>query len=199
MPPRIDAATIVAKACAAAFGRPLVVNYLRSMLVEAMIAEALPSKWRWVSADWAAWDFETSDKLTTLEVKQSAARQSWPGPASKASFDIASRTGHWVGNKWTEGIRRYGDIYVFAHHPIDASHADHRDPHQWLFYVVAEAKLPPSPRKTISLSAVRRLATPVGFAEVAAQVEGERSRRSPASDGSASVTPGVVATQRSPA
>src|ERR1700709_941658 len=73
---RSTAADIVEKASAAAFGQPLVANYLRSQIVEAMVAEALAPEWKWVSASWAGWDFQ-SEANDKLEVKQSAAKQTW--------------------------------------------------------------------------------------------------------------------------
>src|SRR5690606_20400567 len=46
-------AQIVESASTAIFGRPLVVNIYRSVLVEAIIANALPD-WEWCSTDYAA-------------------------------------------------------------------------------------------------------------------------------------------------
>ena len=77
-------AEVVAKAADAAFGKPLVTNVLRAQLVEAMIALVLVPEWHWCGADYAPCDFERADDLR-LEVKQSAARQSW-------STDKPSRT-----------------------------------------------------------------------------------------------------------
>ncbi len=78
----------------AAVGKPLVTNVLRGLLVEAMVAIALEPVWTWVAGDYASWDFEGPRGLR-LEVKQSAARQSWADEnvISKCSFDIAPRTG----------------------------------------------------------------------------------------------------------
>jgi hypothetical protein len=168
---RITARDIVEKTCSAAFGKPLVVNYLRSMLVEAMIDVALAPDWEWVSGDWAGWDFQKDG--VKLEVKQSAALQTWTTKApSRGTFDIARRTGHWIGNEWNKGLRRYGDIYIFARHPVsDRQGADHRNPHQWRFYVVSETSLVLANQKTITLSAVERLVSSVGFEEVARKVD----------------------------
>lgn len=179
--PPVDLTRIVARASAAAFNRPLVTNVLRAMLVEAMIAETLEPAWRWCAADYANWDFENSDGLK-LEVKQSAARQSWAPPDSKSSriqFDIAPRRYHWaVDTGWVPAGNRVADIYVLAHNPVTDERADHRDPRQWLFHVVATRCLPPT--RTILLPAVERLARPVLFealarevAEVAATIRGE--------------------------
>lgn len=162
---KLTAKEVVEKASAAAFGRPLVANYLRSQLVEAMIAEALEPVWRWVSADWAGWDF-SSGAGRKLEVKQSAVRQSWASDAAKtsrSSFDVAARTGYWVGENWLERVGRNADIYIFAHHPVADKTADHRDPQQWVFYVVPEQLLLPTSQKTIALSRIRSLTASVGL------------------------------------
>ncbi len=167
----ITSERVVARASAAAFGRPLVTNILRAMLVEAMIAEALAPNWEWCSADYASWDFQNSAGVR-LEVKQSAAWQSWSiagSKPSKCSFDIAARTGRWVGVDWVVEAGRNAELYVLAHHPVVGAEADHRDPHQWQFYVIAADKLPAS--KTISLSGVRALSLPCSLIELPARVD----------------------------
>lgn len=149
-------AAIVDRLNAEAFGKPLVTNSLRSMVVEAMLAMALPAGWRWCGADWAGWDLEHQDG-TRLEVKQSAARQTWPAPKHSSSpvFDIRQRSGWWDGAVWTEKAGRHADIYAFAHHPVADDSADHRDPAQWVFYIVATGTLPDS--KSLSLRRLRTL------------------------------------------
>lgn len=105
------------------FGRRLIMNSFRGVIAEAIIASALEPAWRWCAADWASWDFEHQDG-TRLEVKQSAARQSWTSQASGRSapkFDIQARTGHWAdGVTWqaNETGERLAHLYVFAFHPI---------------------------------------------------------------------------------
>ena len=164
------AADIIARASEAALGKRMVTNVLRAMLVEAMVAEALAADWQWCSADYAAWDFVSSDGIR-LEVKQSAARQSCAtevSPPSECSFDIAARTGRYDGTDWVSGLGRYAHIYILAHHPIADISADH--PHQWRFYVVATGVLPPGGR-TISLARVQKLKIPaVSFEELAERV-----------------------------
>lgn len=154
---------IVALAAHAAFGRPLVNNVLRAILVEAIIHAALGDSdgWEWCSADWAECDFRHRDGIR-LEVKQSAALQSWHREGekpSRPSFDIAERTGYYRGSDWTDAPGRNADIYVFAHHPVTDQTADHREPAQWRFYVVAASALPA--QKSISLARVARLADSV--------------------------------------
>jgi hypothetical protein len=85
---------IVRKATEVTFNKPLVTNVFRSVLVEAIVAAAL-SDWDWCSRDYASCDFRHPDS-TRLEVKQSAARQTWfAGHASRASWDIRPRAGYW--------------------------------------------------------------------------------------------------------
>ncbi len=69
-----------------AFGQPLVENYHRGLLVEVIVAAALagPGGWRHTAGGWGGWDFEHEDG-TRLEIKQSAARQTWIAPATTKS------------------------------------------------------------------------------------------------------------------
>jgi hypothetical protein len=172
-----ETADVIARATEAAFGRPLVVNSLRAVLVEALISGVLPSKWRWCAADWAGWDFEHDDG-TRMEVKQSAARQSWamtPRRAFVPRFDVAERKGFWRdGSEWVRAPGRHAQIYVFAFHPVADDTADHRDPRQWTFYVVPASSLPQA--KSIALSRVERLASAVRAAELGDAIEKVRDR-----------------------
>jgi hypothetical protein len=160
-------------------GKPLVSNAFRGALVEAIIAEALGPDWRWCADGWGSFDFEGPNGIG-LEVKQSAARQGWHDESSKpcpARFDIAERTGFWdEKSKWVDAPGRAAAIYIFAHHPVfDPAVADHREPQQWQFYVVAARELPKL-AKSIGISGVRRLATPVSFGSLAAAVARVYSR-----------------------
>lgn len=160
---------IKGKAADTAFGRPLVTNVLRGLVVEAIIADALGDDWTWCAADYASWDFERSDGIR-LEVKQSAARQSWAtAQPSVSSFDIAPRKGRWETGKWVAEPGRAASIYVFAHHPLVGNEADHRDPAQWVFHPVLAANLPAT--KRLSLTATRRLTPPVAHRDLARRVK----------------------------
>jgi hypothetical protein len=89
---------------------------------------------------------------------------------SKASFDIAARTGEYVdGAAWVDGVGRNADIYVFAYHSVSDATADHREPKQWQFYVVLESALPA--QKTLALSGVAALSKPVDFSGLRESVE----------------------------
>jgi hypothetical protein len=168
--PPPTAQEVAAAAATAAFGRPLVQNNLRAMLVEAMIDAVLPDTWTWASADWAECDFRRSDKVR-LEVKQSSARQTWgqkkPYPGS---FDIRARTGRWEnGTVWVPEPGRNAEVYVFAFNPVFDDSADHRDPLQWQFYVVPTSALDAT--QNLSLAKLKRLAQAVGIQEVGERIE----------------------------
>ncbi len=161
-----------------AYGAPIVTNYHRSDVVEAMVSYALPD-WEWCAGDWAAYDFKhhghgTSD--VRLEVKQTSALQSWGSARpSKPSWDVAPRAGYFEGSEWTSRVGRNADIYILAAHgETDRDLADHRDPSQWRFYVVDAARLPN--QKSISEGALlrRRLATATGFESLRREVEALR-------------------------
>ena len=161
-------AEVIAKVAHAAFGKPLVTNVLRAQVVEAMIALVLEPQWQWCSADYAPCDFQRDDGLR-LEVKQSAARQSWStDKPSKAIFDVAARTGRNEADGWVAEFGRAAQIYVFGHLPVFDDSADHRDPRQWLFYVVPTNALPDV--KQIALSTIKTLASPVSLSALAATV-----------------------------
>ena len=137
---------------------PLMGNVNRSDYVEHMVIHGLGKGFRLVSGDWAGWDIE-HESGARIEVKQSAACQPWTKPTSKpasGSFDIAPRTGNWVGgSEWVEKVGRQAHLYIFAWHPVTlADQPDHRDPDQWEFFVVKADDLPPN-QKSISANVVR--------------------------------------------
>lgn len=160
-------ATVTA-ATVAIFGKPLVINVYRSVLVEAMVAAALKD-WRWCSGDYAPYDFSHPTGLR-LEVKQTALKQSWTATAKpQPRWDIAARMGYWEdGIKWVEEPGRNADIYVFALHPVTDDRADHRDPAQWLFHVISETRLPSA--KSLGLSTLKRLTSAVPIEQLASSV-----------------------------
>ena len=142
---------------ARAFGSRLITNVFRGLVVEAIVASALCPDWHWCSQDYYGFDFKhTCGKR--LEVKQSAACQSWPSSKpSLARWDIASRQGFYEGEKFTAAPGRNADIYILGWHPEkDRKKADHRDPRQWEFFIVASANLS-SGAKTIGLTTLRTI------------------------------------------
>ena len=150
----------------------------RGDYVECMVAHALGIGWEltWADGwDWAAWDIEHQSGVR-IEVKQSAARQSWdrvavaPDRRATARFDIAPRSGYWPknGGDWIpfQPPSRPADVYVFAWHgERRRGLTDQGDPAQWHFFVVAESELPSS-QKTVGLQVIERLAPRCGFGDL---------------------------------
>ena len=161
----------------------LIGNVERGAYVECLIELALSElrpPWS-LTGTWAAWDLEQAESGARIEIKQSAALQTWSAPnavpstGASPTFDIAPRSGYyaaddsgWIAN---ETPQRLADLYVMArHNEMDPSIADHRLPEQWQFYVVPEHRLPPR-QKSISLGPLSRLAEACGFDDLAAAVE----------------------------
>ena len=162
------------------YGGPLINNVYRGDYVEGLILFALgKQQWKPIG-EWGGWDLERDDGIR-LEVKQSAALQSWhaaasAGKPSPSSFNIAPRGGYYTDSTdagvWKEVDHpvRSADIYIFAWHPEKAPDiADHRRADQWEFYVVPESNLPPR-QKSIGLSKVKKLAPAVTYEELAGKV-----------------------------
>lgn len=159
------------------YDRPVMSNLVRPYYVEYLVAIALGPGWRLVSGDWSGWDLE-DPRGARVEVKQSAALQTWSGRAAsmagrttRGSFDIAVRKGYYTegGVEHVAVTDRPADLYVFAWHPIvDPTRADHRDPLQWRFFVVPAHELPP--QRTIGLAGVERRCRSVAFEALAQAV-----------------------------
>ncbi len=136
-------------------------NVHRSEYAEAIVVLALRES-GWIRMKpWNGWDCEHESGLR-LEVKQSAAAQTWGGGEKRRfpRFDIAPRKGFWEADEnWVPLSEpgRLADIYVFAWQGEEGEKADQRDPARWEFYVIPERDLP-AKQKTISLPALRRLA-----------------------------------------
>ncbi len=158
------------------FGGDIIQNNYRSEVVEEIISIALPKGWCHCAYDWASWDFEHQDGFH-LEVKQSAAKQTWQA-ARKSSprFDIAKRKGFWNGSDWQESIKekRFANAYVFAWHSIIDESCNHFDVQQWEFFVVDERMLPDT--KSIGLNVVRAIVEPCRINSLAESIESIRAR-----------------------
>ena len=161
------------------YNQRLIGNVERGAYVECLIELALSElrpPWRMTST-WASWDLEQAESGARIEIKQSAALQTWsePGTGASPKFDIAPRSGYYANDdsEWiaNETPQRLADLYVMARHDeTNPSIADHRLPEQWRFYVVPEHRLPPR-QKSISLNPLSRLAEACGFDDLAATVE----------------------------
>lgn len=149
------------------FDKSVMQHVIRSSYVEFQIGALLGQEWEHVGRDWGGWDFQRGD--TRLEVKHSAARQSWnpAGKSSRASFDIAPRTGYYDGAIWRAEPGRLGHLYVFAWHGVVDDACDQRDESQWTYFVVKTSALPD--QKTIALSRLDSYAKAVAAAELRAE------------------------------
>src|SRR3954449_5896256 len=106
------------------FDQRIMSNLVRPDYVEFMVAAVLKNGWRIVSADWSGWDLEHAGGAR-IEVKQSAARQTWTdresliGRTTRSSFDVRRRTGYYTDNgaKWLAYEGRGGDLFLFAWAP----------------------------------------------------------------------------------
>ena len=160
----------------AMFDMAVMSNTLRGIYVEAQVGVLLGPTWEAVGGDWGPYDFRSSDGAK-LEVKQSAARQSWEqNRPTKPVFDIRPRTGRYEGADWIPGTGRTADIYVFAWHPLWTD-ADQRDQTQWDYYVVPTPALADD-RKTIGLSSrphVHRSILPLGSGTVNGEPRSDQS------------------------
>jgi len=156
------------------FDGRLIENQHRSAFIEAMIEPYLePYGWCYAGAGWSGWDFDRKDGRR-LEVKQSAAHQTWSefrNLRTRGIFDIAARKGYFYdgGSKWAPVPGRPAQTYVFAWNPTFGSETDHRNPDQWEFYVVAETSLPQ--HKTIGLSEIKKLTAFVKLPDLALTVD----------------------------
>lgn len=152
------------------FGSNVVQNNLRSEVVEEIVSTALSLDWKHCSGDWAGWDFEHING-SRLEVKQSAARQSWneikePNPR----FDIAKRKRYWIGSSLTElnKEQRLANIYIFAWHSIIDATCNHFDVNQWQFFVVDEQLLPS--QKSIGLMGLTKINAPCCYPQIEIEI-----------------------------
>ena len=146
-------------------------NVHRSEYVEAIVALALRDSGWTRMEPWDAWDCE-HESGARLEVKQSAAAQSWWSERSYSPprFDIAPRTRYWDYEKdrWVFETGCHAHVYVFAWHGEPRQTADQRDPAGWEFSVVPEPDLPA--QKTIGLTAIRGLTSPCEIEDLTAEV-----------------------------
>jgi hypothetical protein len=160
---------ILARLFSRQFGQPIVRNDLRGELVEEIVGAALEPDWRLCGGDWAAYDVEHVVSGLKIQVKQSAAKQSWHALGLKISsprFSIATKTGRYEGANWKAEESRNADIFVFAWHPITDETCDHADPEQWQFYVVSETQLPV--QKSVGIKQITKLSKQLCYNELSA-------------------------------
>ena len=142
------------------FDRPLIQNSFRGAFVEELIAPYMSKGgWRHCGDDWGSWDFEHPSG-SRLELKQSAAVQSWSNDDAKIetspSFNISAKSGYWAGKDWFDAPGRHANIYLFAWHgERSLKSADHRTIDQWEFFALNAGDLPR--QRSIKLGALRAL------------------------------------------
>ncbi|MCY3824884.1 MAG: hypothetical protein OXG62_13575 [Nitrospinae bacterium] len=145
----------------------LIGNTARGILAEYIVARALKiSTDKEVRDEWAPFDLETPDGIK-IEVKSAAYVQSWEqSRLSRISFGTP-KTRAWdpeSGNLRSEP-KRHADAYVFALFAQQEMPIEPLDLDQWKFYALSATKL--DERKSISLSALEELASPVPWRELA--------------------------------
>lgn len=160
------------------YDTPIMNNTHRGAYVELLVLDTLGEGWKTHGDPWLAWDIEHADG-TKVEVKQSAACQSWHDGTQRsidaarrqARFNIAKGALAWTPEAgWFKPSDRLSDIYVFAWHPEpDLGLADHRKHDEWHFYVVRSDHLPEG-QKSIGLSGIAKLAEPVDIDGLATAV-----------------------------
>ncbi len=88
----MDSAALIARLTHRLFGSPILLNSFRGEVGEEMVAMALEPEWEHCAGDWAAFDFRHGRSGLRIQVKQSAARQSWHKdncPPPRPRFSIA--------------------------------------------------------------------------------------------------------------
>jgi hypothetical protein len=94
----MNPAALIARLTHRLCGSPILLNSLRGEVVEEMVAMALEPEWEHCAGEWAACDLRERRSGLRIQVKQSAARQSWhkhPCPPAGPRFSIAEKTVRW--------------------------------------------------------------------------------------------------------
>ena len=154
------------------YGGPIIRNDLRGELVEEIVGMALAPEWKLCGSDWGACDLQHEKSGLKIQVKQSAARQSWASGNTGyclPRYSIAAKIGRYEGADWISDAGRNADIFIFAWHDATGAGCDHADPQQWKFYVIAEKALPA--QKSLGLNQIGRLARTVEFASLKTAVQ----------------------------
>lgn len=163
------------------YDQPLIGNVERGQYVECMVELALSDlrpPWR-LTDTWTGWDLEQHETRARIEVKQSAALQTWTTTGrSVPSFKVAPRSGYYAdgaGGWVSTGVMRHADLYIMAWHgEDDPLVADHRQPDQWQFFVVPEHTLKVGQQR-ISLNPLSELRPACTYPELAERVASEIS------------------------
>ena len=145
----------------------LVGNTARGVLAEYIVARALKiPTGEEIRDEWAPFDLLTPDGIK-IEVKSAAYVQSWKQSRfSRVSFGTP-KTRAWdsEGGNLRSEPRRQADVYVFALFAQREMPIDPLDLDQWKFYALSTQKL--DDRKSLSLSALEKLVSPVPWHKLA--------------------------------
>ena len=152
----------------------LVNNTNRGVLAEYIVACAVGASIAKVRDAWAAFDLETPDRIK-IEVKSSSYVQSWAQSRFSSIHFRISPTRAWdpESGSFSDESKLQADIYVFAllAHRIKST-IDPMNLDQWAFYVLSAVELDThlGGQKTITLSELNQLASPVHFRGLEAAV-----------------------------
>lgn len=150
----------------------LLSNATRGRFAEFIVGTAIGMNPFEIRNEWDLFDLETNDGVK-IEVKSAAYIQSWDQMnLSKISFSI-KRSSNLDENKESKP-KRHADVYVFCHlKHIDQETIDPMKMEQWDFYVVATRQLDLSHgnQSSISLNALRKLAKPLNYLELEAEIK----------------------------
>ena len=140
----------------------IVLNIYRSAHAEEIVCAALKGQYK-LTEGWEGYDISRLSDGFRVEVKQTAALQTWKSPAKNAprKFDIAPRSGEYDAQGFWRDYelpQRAAQVYVFATHDVElVDICDHSDIDQWRFYVAAASKLPAG-QKSIGLGVIDKMA-----------------------------------------
>src|SRR5262245_39034385 len=65
------------------YGRSVMSNLTRPIFIEKLLLRLLKGNWQHVGGDWSWWDLQNTHSGARIELKQSAARQTWMAQCAK--------------------------------------------------------------------------------------------------------------------
>lgn len=160
----------------------LISNATRGRFAEFIVATALGISTDGLREEWEAWDLTTKSSIK-IEVKSSAYIQSWGQRKLSAITFSIRKASSWESETTIKRgeAKRHADLYVFCHlKHKDQNTIDPLKMEQWDFYVVPTFKLDSklNNQKTIRLSSLRELASPIGYNELKSAVQKEYKEQS---------------------
>jgi hypothetical protein len=132
-------------------GSKIIENSLRGYWCEQMLAETLGPECKVISSGWHPWDLQIGPdqaefpERIRIQVKNSAARQTWHGldaNTSRVTFDLPyRRIPAYFARQFPETICEAEgflcDIFALCYHPVwNIEEVDQTDPAQWLTYLL---------------------------------------------------------------